>query len=310
VQFQDDVAAGVVLVRPAVQSPGYVPGSSGWKVGIDGSAEFNDVTVRGTLESSNYAAGVSGWHLDQNGSAEFNNVTIRGGTSIGGASLYYTGTPGAGTLAMSLASAAGTDPYGTAYPSGLSIGTSTGRQITLTYNANIAAISFSTNRAVAELSGQVLEGPVNQGAANEYASLQLLGPTVKTFNDRMAILMGSQNADGSSNANIQISNRSGLVVMTLDPTAITTGVPITSYAGNNFTTYTPTVTGDGGATWTTRTGRWQQIGKWAWVEIDLQVATAGAGTTPISVTAPVTLDKSVRQFLPGNGDSLTGNSGS
>ncbi|MFE4727856.1 hypothetical protein, partial [Microbacterium sp. NPDC056736] len=87
-QFQDELAGGIVLIRPALQSPDFQPGTSGWCVRIDGSAEFNDITVRGTLESANYVPGVSGWHLDQNGSAEFNDITIRGGTSLGGEAFY------------------------------------------------------------------------------------------------------------------------------------------------------------------------------------------------------------------------------
>lgn len=87
-QFQDDLAAGTVLVRPAFQSPDYDPGVSGWAVLIDGSAEFN-------------------------------NVTIRGATTTQGTSLMYDGTPAAGNLIGSIASEAGTDAYGNAYPVGI-----------------------------------------------------------------------------------------------------------------------------------------------------------------------------------------------
>lgn len=48
-QFEDDVVGGVTLVRPAIQSPDYVPGVSGWAIKIDGSVEFNDGEFRGTL---------------------------------------------------------------------------------------------------------------------------------------------------------------------------------------------------------------------------------------------------------------------
>jgi hypothetical protein len=46
-QFVDELAAGVVLIRPALQSPDYVAGSTGWAVKADGSAEFNNITIRG-----------------------------------------------------------------------------------------------------------------------------------------------------------------------------------------------------------------------------------------------------------------------
>lgn len=87
-QFQDDVAAGVVLVRPAIQSPDYLTGVSGWAIKIDGSAEFND-------------------------------VVIRGGTTLSGISLYYDGTPALGNLVASIAAAAGTDDFGNAYAAGI-----------------------------------------------------------------------------------------------------------------------------------------------------------------------------------------------
>ena len=38
------------LVYPALKSPNYVAGVSGWMIARDGSAEFNSVTVRGTLQ--------------------------------------------------------------------------------------------------------------------------------------------------------------------------------------------------------------------------------------------------------------------
>lgn len=54
-QFQDDLAAGIVLVRPALRSPNYVAGSAGWNVAQDGTAEFNNVVVRGTVVARNAA---------------------------------------------------------------------------------------------------------------------------------------------------------------------------------------------------------------------------------------------------------------
>lgn len=43
------IVGGTVLRRPAIQSPDFVTGVSGWIVKIDGSAEFNNVSVRGSL---------------------------------------------------------------------------------------------------------------------------------------------------------------------------------------------------------------------------------------------------------------------
>lgn len=155
-QFSNDIAGGITLVRPALRSPNYAAGTSGWTVNLDGSAEFNNVTIRGTLQSSNYVAGTSGWKLDQSGtaeinqltargtmqssnyaagttgwkidnggSAEFNNVTVRG--TFAGTNFFvnsngvfaYSGAPAAGNLIASIAAAGGTDAFGNAYLDGV-----------------------------------------------------------------------------------------------------------------------------------------------------------------------------------------------
>lgn len=89
------------------------------------------VLVRSDIESQNYVAGSAGWIVHQDGSAEFNNVVIRGGTVVSGTALYYNGTPAAGTLFMSIASAAGTDSYGNAYVQGIAVYASDGSMIQL-----------------------------------------------------------------------------------------------------------------------------------------------------------------------------------
>lgn len=86
--FRNQPIAGTYLVRSAMQSPNFVSGSSGWSVNRDGSAEFNNVTIRGST-------------IDQ------------------GVSLFYSGTPAAGNMIVSIAPAAGTDAYGNAYPQGI-----------------------------------------------------------------------------------------------------------------------------------------------------------------------------------------------
>lgn len=44
------ITGGTVLRTPAIQSPDYVPGVSGWIIRSDGSAEFNAGTFRGSIE--------------------------------------------------------------------------------------------------------------------------------------------------------------------------------------------------------------------------------------------------------------------
>lgn len=51
--FDDPVAAGVVLVRYALQSSTFVSGVSGWRLLRNGDAEFNSVLIRGGLITTN-----------------------------------------------------------------------------------------------------------------------------------------------------------------------------------------------------------------------------------------------------------------
>ena len=44
------ITGGTVLRAPAIQSPDYVAGTSGWIIRQDGSAEFNSGTFRGSIE--------------------------------------------------------------------------------------------------------------------------------------------------------------------------------------------------------------------------------------------------------------------
>lgn len=49
--FRDPIVAGNTLVRDAIHSQVYVPGSLGWSINRDGTAEFNDVLIRGDLRT-------------------------------------------------------------------------------------------------------------------------------------------------------------------------------------------------------------------------------------------------------------------
>ena len=93
-EFQDDLAGGTVLVRPALQSPNYVAGVSGWAVFIDGSAEFNNLTIRGVFQGTNFILNSSGLFL-------------------------YSGTPAFGNLIASITPTFGTDTFGNTYLEGI-----------------------------------------------------------------------------------------------------------------------------------------------------------------------------------------------
>jgi hypothetical protein len=80
--FEDPVVAGSVLVRPAIRSPNYVAGVSGWTINIDGSAEFSDVVMRGEVYVGPSSDGsyVRIWNQDPGSGAV---IELRPGNSVG-----------------------------------------------------------------------------------------------------------------------------------------------------------------------------------------------------------------------------------
>lgn len=74
---------------------------------------------------------------------------------------------------------------------------------------------------------------------------------------------------------------------------------ITTYSNNDFDSYTPANTGWGGATFTTMTGRYIQLGKLVWVSIDCVVNGAGSGASSIGIGLPVAADTTMIQTLSG-----------
>lgn len=57
--FSDPIiGGGGDLIRTAIRSPGYVPGSAGWSINRDGTAEFADAVLRGQLRIGDQGDGV------------------------------------------------------------------------------------------------------------------------------------------------------------------------------------------------------------------------------------------------------------
>lgn len=94
--FTNPVFGGNVLIRPAIRSPNYVPGTSGWSINRDGSAELNNLTLRGTFNGTDYIINAAGI-------------------------FFYSGTPAAGNLIGSWAQTDGTDAFGNTYKAGITI---------------------------------------------------------------------------------------------------------------------------------------------------------------------------------------------
>ena len=166
--FDNPIVGGTALRIPAIQSPDYAPGTAGWIVRIDGSAEFN-------------------------------NVTIRGGVVVSGVSLYYNGTPAAGNLVMSIAETAGTDSFGNAYLAGLTVYATdgSGRYSQLQTNGEIAigytSVFENAGEIIAIGTGMRIVTPYTNTAPNDDPLHFTLLPGGKTGTDRGFVSIGTLN---------------------------------------------------------------------------------------------------------------------
>jgi len=93
--------AGTTLVIPAINSPNFLTGISGWIIRIDGSVEFNNGVFRGTVTAGTFQG--TNFVINQAGA------------------FFYSATPALGNLIASIAPAAGVDQYGNTYPQGLQV---------------------------------------------------------------------------------------------------------------------------------------------------------------------------------------------
>lgn len=95
VAFSNEITGGQgALVRPAIKSPNFVTGVSGWTIDRDGSAEFNNLSIRGTFNGTDFVINAAG-------------------------AFFYSGAPATGNLIASIASVDGTDAHGNPYLAGV-----------------------------------------------------------------------------------------------------------------------------------------------------------------------------------------------
>jgi hypothetical protein len=181
--FRNEITAGTTLIREAIQSQGF-------------------------------QTGVDGWTINSDGSAEFNNVIIRGGTVVSGLALYYNGPPAAGNLILSIAAAAGTDPFGNAYPAGLGV---YGTDGDLTVDDGVLLLVGSNGSQVALSAGGV-------GGASVFLTPQNLG--------------GATWLDGSIATTLGASNRPGTVVSSPSEDSNTSKSQISLFGGGPSTSDT------------------------------------------------------------------------
>lgn len=130
----------------------------------------------------------------------FSLLIIEGGSGFSGL-FVYTPAPGPGNLIGSWAAAAGTDPYGNAYPQGLAI---FNHFLTIQDPAKIVFPSGQTLEATA---ANIESNFLGSGAA-KFLQMLFSGPkgtsSPAAANDWVQIEMNSSNAGATSDANMQL----------------------------------------------------------------------------------------------------------
>jgi hypothetical protein len=156
--FGNPVVAGTTLVRPAIKSPNYAAGSTGWSVNQDGSAEFNNLTLRGQYFGTDYTFDSAGafWFDPATGHL-IAAIAAGSGSSFGepytaGVGAYYT-SPGGVIYAVNMFPGGGFVPINFLFNSGAGFQTS----------AQIASINATGLNIDSSFSGDLT---LNAGAHN------------------------------------------------------------------------------------------------------------------------------------------------
>ncbi|HEY1699197.1 MAG TPA: hypothetical protein VGG75_05700 [Trebonia sp.] len=178
------IGGGGALVYPSIHSPDYAAGSAGWSINKDGSAEFNDLELRGTFQGTDYVINSAG-------------------------AFFYSGTPAAGNLLISITSADGTDPYGNPYLGGIYTRSASGAYVQIQVGAT-SEISLSTGDADEGETGGWLASVPGAGPTRDLGlygqSPVFAGQTALSFCE---LYSGSQDATKMPTASIGASNDSG-----------------------------------------------------------------------------------------------------
>lgn len=186
--FANPVMGGGNLARPVMKSPDYVPGVSGWAIFRNGNAEFNNLSIRGTFLGTDFIISAAGIFL-------------------------YSGTPAAGNLIGSWATAAGADPFGNAYLQGLVIGGAGSQQIVLTQSAGAGAVALLSGAGSELIPSELLQQVGNAGTATEMIQTFLLSATDTGQTSRAAVNVNSGTKNGAvpAGGNLQYYTPAGAV---------------------------------------------------------------------------------------------------
>lgn len=108
----------------------------------------------------------------------------------------------------------------------------------------------------------------------------------------------------STDPNIILSASGANSFVAINDTVFDGSGEMIAYRGGNVHTYTPTVTGGGAATYTTRVGRYLQFGPLIWVNVHVVVNAAGSGGLTVAVSLPFEPDRGAEQEIPLTGVSI------
>lgn len=163
------------LAIPSVQSPDFIAGVQGWQIAQDGSAEFNNLTFRGTFKGQDFEINQAG---------EF----------------FYSGTPSASNLLLSVAGVSGEDPFGTDVPSGVWVFTPAGARAGMQISGtNVSFFMIPGGLSFLTQYPQLFGNSINAGAANEELQVSLLSGK-ESGNDDAGLQLFSETADGTAGA--------------------------------------------------------------------------------------------------------------
>jgi hypothetical protein len=213
--------AGSLAVSQYISSTTYVPGSSGWTINANGTAEFAAASIRGTLsagsvgawtitvgqyiQSSNYVAGTSGWKIDGSGAAQFPSAYILGtltASQISVSSLSSlsanAGTISAGTINGVTINGAAFNVSTTGYLAGGQSAYATGSGFWIGYAAGLYKFSIGTSGAMLTWDGSnlaingsaVTGGTVQTAASGQRVALNESSSATARFYNSSNVLTG------------------------------------------------------------------------------------------------------------------------
>jgi hypothetical protein len=221
----------------------------------------------------------------------------------------YSPTVGAGNLVLSITAAAGTDPYGNPYRAGVTTYGTADNITSQSSSGDTVALKADAPSYVADSTSPGIEfrkavEPGDGASITEYDDtfdhgLLLLSPSPVVGGaggDDFAYIqmIGRYSTDPS----IQLYATGPDSFISLNQTLFDPDGVIETYAGSSWNTYTPSVTGGGSATYSTRTGWWQRIGGLVFFNAYIVVNAAGSGAGTISITTPTDIDRTTRQSIP------------